>query len=101
MCQALAAGWHHKSAEQLKEIADNVKRPRIVVVHGEADRMITVPHGRTLIEELNAGGKGGKDVIKSMIFQGQGHVIPVEKRKEMAKIIEEAVQTGEKLNDRS
>jgi len=98
MCQALAAGWHHKSAEQLQRIADQVGRQRIVVVHGEADRMITIPHGRTLIEELNAGGKGGEDVVNGMIFEGQGHVIPVEKREEIAKIIEEAVRTGEKLN---
>lgn len=98
MCQALAAGWHHKSAEQLQKIADNVGRQRIVVVHGDADRMITVPHGRTLIEELNAGGKGGEDVVKGMIFEGQGHVIPVEKREEIAEIIEEAVRMGEKLN---
>lgn len=41
--QALAAGWHHKSPEQLKSIADDVGRPRIAVVHGTLDRMITVP----------------------------------------------------------
>jgi len=98
MCQALAAGWHHTTAEQLHRIADKVGRQRIVVVHGEADRMITVPHGRTLIEELNAGGKGGEDVVEGIIFAGQGHVIPVEKRQEIARIIEEAVRRGEKLN---
>lgn len=98
MCQALAAGWHHKSAEQLRDIADKVGRRRIVVVHGEADRMISVPHGRTLIEELNAGGKGGEDVVRGEIFEGQGHVIPVEKREEIARIIEDAVLTGEKMN---
>lgn len=60
--------------------------------------MISVPHGRTLIEELNDGGKGGEDVVKGMIFEGQGHVIPVEKREEIVRIIEDAVLTGEKLN---
>lgn len=34
MLQAIAAGWHHKSAEQLKEIGDKVGRERIMVLHG-------------------------------------------------------------------
>jgi hypothetical protein len=33
MLQAVAAGWHHKSAAQLKEIGDNVGRERISACH--------------------------------------------------------------------
>jgi hypothetical protein len=68
--QAIAAGWHHKSPEQLKEIGDKVGRERIMVVHGTRDNMITVPHGRKLIEWL----KPGVGVIK----EGTGHVFMIE-----------------------
>lgn len=40
VCQAIAAGWHHKSAEQLKELGDAVGRERIQVMHGTVDNMI-------------------------------------------------------------
>ena len=55
MLQAIAAGWHHKSPEQLAKMGDEVGRERIVVVHGEEDNMISVPHGRKLIEFLKPG----------------------------------------------
>ena len=100
MAQALAAGWHHKSPEQLREIADKVGRRRILVVHGTGDRMITVPHGRTLVEELNAGG-GGKDVVRAEIIEGQGHVITVEKREDMRVLLEEVIRKGSELNEGS
>jgi len=98
MAQALAAGWHHKNPEQLAEFAEKVGRRRILVVHGTGDRMITVPHGRTLIEELNAGG-GGEDVVRGEIIDGQGHVITVEKREEMRVMLEEVIRSGQALNE--
>ncbi|POS84426.1 hypothetical protein EPUL_005180, partial [Erysiphe pulchra] len=52
LLQLIAAGWHYKSPEQLKEIGDRVGRDRILVLHGTADRMITIPHGKKLIEWL-------------------------------------------------
>ena len=70
-------------------------------MHGNADRMITMPHAKTLIEELNAGGDGDEDTVKGVIIEGQGHVIPVEKREDIAKLIEDAGQGGESLNDRT
>lgn len=70
MLQAIGAGWHHKSAEQLKEIGDTVGRERIMVVHGTRDNMITVLHGRKLIEML----KPGVGIIK----EGMGHVAMIE-----------------------
>ena len=100
MAQALAAGWHHKSPAQLLETAEKVGRRRILVVHGTEDRMITVPHGRTLVEELNAGC-GGEDVVKGVIIEGQGHVITVEKREEMRVLLEEVVRRGREMNGRS
>ena len=99
LMQGLAAGWHNKTSEQLQEIARKVGRQRICVVHGSNDRMITVPHGQTLIEELsrNAEGQGEKEV-RSCIWEGQGHVIPVECRHEFNKLIESVWDAGEQLN---
>ncbi|KAH9224232.1 Alpha/Beta hydrolase protein [Leptodontidium sp. 2 PMI_412] len=68
--QAIAAGWHHKSAEQLREIGDRVGRERIMVLHGTRDNMITVPHGRKLIEMLQPG--------TGVIREGRGHVFMLE-----------------------
>lgn len=68
MLQAIAAGWHHKSPEQLKKLGDEVGRERIVVVHGEEDRMISVPHGRKLIEYLQPGLKFVKGGVGHVFF---------------------------------
>ena len=70
MLQAIAAGWHYKSPEQLKEIADKVGRERIAVVHGTRDNMITLPHGEWLIKCLEPG--------VTEIREGKGHVIMIE-----------------------
>lgn len=76
----------------------------MAVVHGTVDRMITIPHGRTLIEELDDGGKGGEwesggDCVRGWIVEGQGHVIPIEKREETRRFIEEMVEEGKRLNE--
>ena len=55
LMQAVAAGWHHKSPEQLKEIGDRVGRERIIVMHGTEDRMLTFHHGEVLNRELQPG----------------------------------------------
>jgi len=94
ICQALAAGWHHKSPDQLAELGDRVGRERIMVVHGMEDRMITLPHGEVLAEELSAGAKEGQGVRKKFV-EGLGHVMPIERREEFMRLVEEMVETGE------
>jgi pimeloyl-ACP methyl ester carboxylesterase len=69
--QAIAAGWHYKSPQQLREIGDRVGRDRILLMHGTADRMITVHHGRELVEKLKPG--------QSFIIDDSGHVLLLEK----------------------
>ncbi|KAL7620579.1 hypothetical protein AAE478_009574 [Parahypoxylon ruwenzoriense] len=44
LLQLIAAGWHHKSPAQLKELGDRIGRERILVLHGTDD-------GRGLIVE--------------------------------------------------
>ena len=92
--QAIAAGWHHKSPEKIREIGDKVGRERIQVIHGTADRMITFPHGETLARELG-GEEGG---LTMRFIQGQAHVIPAEMRSDFKVWVEEIVEKAEALN---
>ena len=88
MSQAVAAGWHHKSEAQLKELADKVGRQRIMVVHGRHDRMLTFPHGEVLLKDLG-GEEGG---VTKVFFDDQGHVIPIEQRKTFNALVEKLIE---------
>ncbi|TGO08768.1 hypothetical protein BTUL_0192g00020 [Botrytis tulipae] len=70
LLQAIAAGWHHKSPAQLKELGDKVGRDRIAVMHGTLDRLISFPHGEKLMAFLQPG--------KAEIREGDGHAIPIQ-----------------------
>ena len=72
------------SAARLKELGDKVGRERILVMHGTKDNMITVPHGRVLIEGL----KPGVGVIR----EGTGHVFLLEEWRWHNEMIEEQVR---------
>lgn len=92
VCQAIAAGWHHKSPEQLKELADKVGRQRIQVLHGTVDNMITVPHGETLAREL-----GEDQGVTKVIVEGRGHVLNFEEEKLYQGLLEKMVEKTENL----
>ncbi|KAL2060562.1 hypothetical protein VTL71DRAFT_9203 [Oculimacula yallundae] len=89
MMQAIAAGWHRKSREQLREIGDRVGRERIMVLHGTSDNMISVPHGRKLIEYLEPG--------TSEIREGSGHVFMIEEAEWHDKMVVGMVEKAAKL----
>lgn len=91
ICQAIAAGWHHKSPQQLKELADKVGRERIQILHGTLDKMITFPHAETLAKEL------GKKGVTKIIFDGRGHALHIEEREVYIKALESIVDKTEKL----
>ena len=93
ICQAIAAGWHFKSAEQLKELGDKVGRARIQVVHGSIDKMITVPHGETLAKEL--GGEDGG--VTKTIVPGRAHVLHIEERKVFRDLVMQIVRKAEDM----
>ncbi|KAI4929756.1 hypothetical protein J4E86_011698 [Alternaria arbusti] len=114
MLQAIAAGWHHKSPEQLQQIATTVGKNRIMVVHGTKDRMLTFPLGVVLWRGLEKGeGVTGKEnwlgveeeddvwqegEIEKHFIKGQGHVLPAEMREEFNGWIEGLVKRGIRLN---
>ncbi|KAI1465344.1 alpha/beta-hydrolase [Daldinia caldariorum] len=92
LLQLIAAGWHHKSPEQLKEIADKVGRERILVMHGTDDHMISTPHGRKLIEYLQPG--------EGLIVDGLGHAPLNERTEWFNDWLEVRCALGEKLSGR-
>ncbi|KAF2101598.1 alpha/beta-hydrolase [Rhizodiscina lignyota] len=94
LLQLIAAGWHHKTPEQLKELGDKIGRERILVVHGTIDGMISFPHGEKLLEYLGGEESG----ITKRFIEGQSHVMPIERRKEFNSWIEAMVEKTEKLN---
>jgi pimeloyl-ACP methyl ester carboxylesterase len=88
--QAVAAGWHFKSAKQLKEMADRVGRERTCVMHGTADRMITFHHAEVLRRELGEG-------VRFERFDGKGHVLLWEEKDAFNRVVEEMVEKGRML----
>lgn len=91
--QAIAAGWHHKSPNQIKEIGDAVGRERICVVHGSGDRMIDFHHFELLMEEL--GGPGGG--CEFHVWEGKGHVLVWEVEHEFNAFLESRFEKCEGL----
>lgn len=85
--QAIAAGWHFKSAKLLQEIGDKVGRERILVMHGTGDNMIPCQHGRVLVEELKPG--------KSFVVEGAGHVLMIERMAWYNGVVEGMVEETE------
>lgn len=92
LLQLVAAGWHHKSGAQLAAMADAVERERILVVHGAEDGMISVPHGRKLIEQLRPG--------EGIIAEGMGHAPVVERCEWFNGMLERRCRLGEELDGR-
>lgn len=90
--QLIAAGWHHKSGAQLGAMADAVGRARILVVHGTADGMISVPHGRKLIDFVKPG--------KGLVVEGMGHAPLVERCVWFNGLVEEQCRVGAELSGR-
>lgn len=89
VCQILAAGWHHKSAEQLRDMADKVGRERILVLHGTRDLMITVSNGESLIKMIEPG--------VGLIVKGLGHAPVMERAKWFNNLLEERLVACAKL----
>lgn len=80
--QAIAAGWHHKSASQIARLGDEVGRERIAVLHGTGDRMITFHHAEMLKDQLGQG-------IEYKVWKGKGHVLMWEEEDEFNGFLEE------------
>lgn len=73
--QAVAAGWHGKSDEQLKELGERVGRRRVCVMHGREDAMLTFVH----FETLRAALGGDEDEVEFDKAIGEGKGLRVDK----------------------
>ncbi|CAK7269588.1 hypothetical protein SEPCBS119000_003646 [Sporothrix epigloea] len=93
LLQLIACGWHHKSAAQLAAMAEAVDRRRILVMHGTADRMISLPHGRKLIETIQPA--------QSHIVEGMGHAPLVERTAWYNQTLADLFHSGEVLAGRA
>lgn len=90
MLQAIAAGWHYKSPQHIKQLADGVGRERIALVHGTADRMITFTHAEMLQKQL---GKG----IHYRVWEGKGHVLMWEEEVAFNRFLEDMFEKCERM----
>ncbi|KAJ9607581.1 hypothetical protein H2200_007659 [Cladophialophora chaetospira] len=88
--QAITAGWHFKSAAQIKEIGDVVGRERICVVHGTGDRMIDFHHFGLLKKELGEG-------VEYKVWEGKGHVLVWEVEDEFNACLEQRFEKCEEM----
>ena len=93
ICQAIAAGWHNKSPEQIEQLGDVIGRERIQVVHGTIDNMITAAHAEMLVRDLGGEERG----VTRIIFPGRGHVLPMEEREEFARLIVAMIEKTEAM----
>ncbi|KAK8221584.1 Alpha/Beta hydrolase protein [Phyllosticta capitalensis] len=106
--QMVACGWHHKSAAQLWELAERVGHDRILVLHGTEDRMIPFEHFGVLVDGLEGVPEDKsksddkeahrKKRVEARVLEGQGHVLPIEMRKEFNAWIEANIEKGIELN---
>ncbi|KAL2117609.1 hypothetical protein VTJ04DRAFT_7269 [Mycothermus thermophilus] len=93
LLQLIACGWHRKTPEELTAMADAVGRERILIMHGTEDGMISLPHGKKLIETVKPA--------KGIIVEGMGHVPAVERCEWFNETIEELCKEGERLSGRA
>jgi pimeloyl-ACP methyl ester carboxylesterase len=89
LCQLVAAGWHRKTPEQLRAMADAVGRERILIMHGTADKMIKLPNGERLIEAVQPG--------TGLIIEGMGHAPVMERTRWFNELLETKVAEWAKL----
>ena len=91
LLQAVAAGWHHKSPDQLRMLADGVGRQRICVMHGTSDRMITFHHAHVLTTELG-------DRVRFERYEDKGHALCWEEEEAFNRVVEDMVHNARQLD---
>lgn len=58
--------------------------------------MITYPHAQALVRELGGEERG----VTKYIFEGRGHVLMLEERKEFARLIAAFIEKTEGMKDK-
>lgn len=89
LCQLIAVGWHRKSDEQLRLMADQVGRERILVLHGTRDEMITLSNAQRLIAVIEPG--------TALVEEEMGHAPVMERSKWFNEMLEEKLKGWKEL----
>lgn len=92
--QAIAAGWHHKSKEHIREMVDKVGGNRICILHGTGDGMLVYRHFELFKEDI-----GEDEGVDYKVWEGAGHVLGWEHEVEFNQYIEQALQRIEGIAD--
>ena len=94
--QAIAAGWHHKSAQELEVLGDKIGRRRIQVIHGKLDQQITYPHGQLLAQFLGGEEQG----ITFISVDDKAHALHIEWRRNLTKAVATLIEKVEAMSNR-
>lgn len=95
VCQALAVSEHDISRKHLREMADRVGRGRIQVLHGTDDRLITLPHAGTLVQDFGMDEDGKS--VNQVLFEGRRYYLLFEERERFRRVVEQIVERAESL----
>lgn len=87
ICQAIAAGWHHKSKEQLQEMVRKVGGERIFILHGTGDEMLVWKHFELFKEDI-----GEDKGVEYKVWEGAGHVLMWEHETEFNEYVEKIIE---------
>lgn len=87
ICQAIAAGWHHKSKEQLQEMVRKVGGERIFILHGTGDEMLVWKHFELFKEDI-----GEDKGVEYKVWEGAGHVLMWEHETEFNEYVEKTIE---------
>jgi pimeloyl-ACP methyl ester carboxylesterase len=90
--QAIAAGWHHKSPEQIQQMRDHVGKGRIAVAHGTLDKMITYNHGELLRDEIG-------ESVEWRSYDNVGHVIMWEREDSFNQWVAEFIEKCKQIDN--
>lgn len=90
--QAIAAGWHHKDAEQLQQMVQKVGAQRICVMHGTVDQMLVYKHFEIMKQDM--GENSGVDF---QTWEGSGHVLAWENNMQFNEAIEKVIARTKEL----
>ncbi|KAH6951161.1 hypothetical protein BKA56DRAFT_505791 [Ilyonectria sp. MPI-CAGE-AT-0026] len=86
MLQGTTNGRHYKSEVQLKEMANQIGRERILIIYGTDDKTIPVSQGRKLIKYI--------EPAMGIILEGMGHGLIGERSAWVTGLLEERFKVG-------
>ena len=63
-----------------------------MVCHGGGDQMVAIKLAEALVQQLNVEVVEGGDRVEFVVYEGSGHLLAMEKCRQVKKAIEELVE---------